>query len=103
LAAFCEDKRVLSVDCLSKRLQDQSSPFRVAFLALTLLIGYQIILICFPFRCDVALARQVAELANQLVRFDVNPEPPNPEPVNGYKLFLYHLAHFVSKYDANIF
>jgi hypothetical protein len=90
LAAFCENKRVLSIDCRSKPSQVQSSPFRVAFLALTLLIGYQIILTCFPFRCDVALARQVAELANQLVGFYLN-----PEPVNGYKFFLYHLAHFV--------
>jgi len=34
----------------------------------------------FPSRRDVALARQVTELTNQRIRFDMN-----PEPTNGYR------------------
>ena len=36
------------------------------------------ILTRFPSRRDVALARQVTELKNQRVKFDMNPEPLNP-------------------------
>jgi hypothetical protein len=38
----------------------------------------------FPSLRDVALARQVSKLTNQRIRFNVNPEPLNPEPMNGY-------------------
>ena len=62
---------------ISRRSQVQSSPFRVTFLSLTLHLGYQVILTRFPSLRDVALARQVTELTNQRVRFDVNPEPLN--------------------------
>ena len=40
-------------------------------------VGVQVILTRFPSLRDVALARQVTELTNQRVRFDVNPEPLN--------------------------
>jgi len=58
-----------------KRSQVQSSPFRVTFLSLILLVGYQVILTRFSSYRNVALARQVTELKNQRVRCDVNPEP----------------------------
>jgi len=77
-----------------KRSQDQSSPFRVTFLLLILLVGYQVILTRFPSLRDVALARQVTELTNQRVIFDVNPEPLNPEPMNGYLSLLYLRSDF---------
>ena len=46
-----------------------------AFLALILLAGYQAILTRLSFHHDVAMAQQITELTNQLVRFDVNSEP----------------------------
>ena len=64
-----------------------SSPFKVTFLASILLVGYQIIITRFPSRRDVALARQVSELTNHRVRFEVN-----LEPVDGHDIF-YHLIY----------
>ena len=40
----------------------------------------QVLLTRFPSFRDVALARQVKELTNQRVKFDVNPEHLNPKP-----------------------
>ena len=55
--------------------QVQSSPFRVTFLSLILLVSCQVILTLYLYRCDMEIERQVTEPTNQLVRFDVNPEP----------------------------